>query len=63
MDKFYIRVGFTITRPIVVDEHFAFVALMADSEIEAHRVAAQMVSVSEFDVQMPTSTETIMVEV
>lgn len=39
---FTVRVGFTVTRPIVPDEHYAWVRVLADNHLEATLVAAYM---------------------
>lgn len=43
MEVFYIKVDYTNRRPLVPDEHTAWVAVSADSVTEAELVAAQMV--------------------
>ena len=63
MDKFFIRVGFTTVRPIIPDQHFTNVVVMADSANDAQLAAAQMVQAGVFDVQMVTSTQIVSVEV
>jgi len=43
---FTVAVGFTTSRPVVPDEHTAFVQVMAVDEIEAELAAFAMVSAS-----------------
>lgn len=49
-------VGFTTSRPVVPDEHFAKVVVAADSEEEGTLIAAQIVACH---CEMPTSTEIV----
>lgn len=60
MEIFTIMVGFTTARPIIPDQHFAQITLMADSLNEAMLIAAQIVATHS---EMPTSTELIGVEI
>lgn len=60
MDKFFIQVGFTNTRPIIVDEFITFVTVLANSDAEAKQIAAQMAGVR---AEMVTSTVILMMEV
>lgn len=53
-----VRVGFTTSRPIRVDEHFSTVVVSARDEDEATLIAAQMVA-SRPGCEMPTSTEIV----
>lgn len=43
MEVFTICVGFTVTRPVVVDEKTAFVTVVAKNLNEAKLIAAQMI--------------------
>jgi len=51
-----VRVGFTMTRPVIPDEFFAHVIVAGSSETEMTLIAAQMVACH---VEMVTSTEII----
>lgn len=60
MDIFTIGVEFTTARPIIVDQHYAEITLMAKDLNEATLVAAQIVATHS---EMPTSTTLIRVEI
>jgi len=61
MEKFTIAVGFSTVRPIVPDQHTAFVTVATDRGLnDAFLVAAQMVGTHS---EMPTSTRLISVEI
>ena len=61
METFFIQVGFTSVRPIVPDQHTAFVAVATDrGPNDAMLIAAQMVGSHSV---MPTSTRVIRVEI
>lgn len=60
MDKFFIQVGFTMRRPIIADQFFTFVTLLADNATDAKLIAAQMVG---WRSEMVTSTKILMVEI
>lgn len=55
MFRYVVDVGFTTSRPIIVDEHFSRVVVMAESANDAIRTACWMVMCP--GVEMPTSTE------
>lgn len=60
MEIFNIRVGFTTSRPIIPDQHFSYITLMANSLNEAMLIAAQIAATHS---EMPTSTTLISVEI
>lgn len=57
---FTIGVEFTTARPIIVDQHYAEITLMAKDLAEANLIAAQMVATHS---EMPTSTILVRVEI
>lgn len=61
METFWIEVGFTTSRPVVPDEHTAFVIVATDKgATDAQLTAAQMVAGHS---EMPTSTRIVRVEI
>jgi hypothetical protein len=57
-----VQVGFTVSRPVVPDEHFAYVNVIGDTEIECSLIATQIVACTPRlgqSVQMPTSSKII----
>jgi hypothetical protein len=57
--KATVRVGYTMSRPVVPDEFFAYVLTCGETETELTLIAAQMIACH---AEMVTSTEIIELE-